>query len=382
MLNNKTFLLLLIFSIIYAVYGGSTDGETYCEKRGSGSNKGRLVGGNEARQGSWPFMVSLLIDFGFGTGFNHSCAGSIINEYQVLTAAHCFTKGGNEKDSYDGDPDNWMVMAGKVKRTLPDDKSWERDPEKYNLHRVKEITVHGGFLQKIWMNDIAIITVKKPFKFSRKIGRGKLPKKNHSIEFDPTYDDPEKGVLCQVAGWGHMDKTWKGNGINPIELMEACVPIVNTNECRNNYFMNQLEDRNISTFPDMKQKIDYQINTVYQGMTICAGSEETDSCVGDSGGPLTCWQKGAKNWKWRITGIVSSGPKNQCAVKDLPGTFMKVQHFRYWIDEQEKKVKDNLCKNFGKKCKKPKSSKKSKKKSGRSKETKKSKKSKKKSKKD
>ena len=38
------------------------------------------------------------------------------------------------------------------------------------MHRVKEITVHGGFIQKIWMNDIAIITVKKPFKFSHLIG--------------------------------------------------------------------------------------------------------------------------------------------------------------------------------------------------------------------
>ena len=64
----------------------------------------------------------------------------------------------------------YHFYIGKVKRTLPDNKSWQRNPEKYNLHRVQEITVHGGFIQKIWMNDIAIVTVKKPFKFSHLIG--------------------------------------------------------------------------------------------------------------------------------------------------------------------------------------------------------------------
>ena len=63
-----------------------------------------------------------------------------------------------------------FFYIGKVKRTLPENKSWQQNPEKYNIHRVQEITVHGGFILKIWMNDIAIITVKKPFKFSHLIG--------------------------------------------------------------------------------------------------------------------------------------------------------------------------------------------------------------------
>ena len=58
-------------------------------------------------------MVSLqMLDHG---EFIHSCAGAIINVYQFLTAAHCFTTNGKEKDKHAVNTDNWIVMAGTLK---------------------------------------------------------------------------------------------------------------------------------------------------------------------------------------------------------------------------------------------------------------------------
>ena len=50
MLNDIFFPLFFIFALIFGVYGGSTNGDDYCKKGGS---KGRIVGGNEARPGTY-----------------------------------------------------------------------------------------------------------------------------------------------------------------------------------------------------------------------------------------------------------------------------------------------------------------------------------------
>lgn len=48
----------------------------------------RIVGGQDAQLGGWPWQVSLEL-YRFGKGFGHVCGGSLINHNSVLTAAHC-----------------------------------------------------------------------------------------------------------------------------------------------------------------------------------------------------------------------------------------------------------------------------------------------------
>jgi secreted trypsin-like serine protease len=47
-------------------------------------NSKRIVGGEESRQGSWPWQVALLYN---GTQF---CGGSLVNRNWIVTASHCF----------------------------------------------------------------------------------------------------------------------------------------------------------------------------------------------------------------------------------------------------------------------------------------------------
>lgn len=53
---------------------------------GQRHKQGKIVGGMDAPEGKWPWQVS--VHYG---GF-HICGGSILNEYWILSAAHCFSK--------------------------------------------------------------------------------------------------------------------------------------------------------------------------------------------------------------------------------------------------------------------------------------------------
>jgi secreted trypsin-like serine protease len=49
-----------------------------------------IINGNEAKKGEFPYQAILYNRFGNGW---HSCSGSIISAFSILTAAHCVRKG-------------------------------------------------------------------------------------------------------------------------------------------------------------------------------------------------------------------------------------------------------------------------------------------------
>ena len=73
-----------------------------------------------------------------------------------------------------------LMIIGRTNNELPSARkptSWKKFDKEFNVHRVKKIKLHGGYMEGIYMNDLAIITVKKPFKFDNQIGYAPLASK-------------------------------------------------------------------------------------------------------------------------------------------------------------------------------------------------------------
>lgn len=79
---KRTYLSLLIFFPVLV----STLLSNFCGLRNSLS---RIVGGEHAKPGLWPWQVELLVLQEDKKTFAHRCGGTLIDSEWVVTAAHC-----------------------------------------------------------------------------------------------------------------------------------------------------------------------------------------------------------------------------------------------------------------------------------------------------
>ncbi|XP_070544790.1 plasminogen-like isoform X2 [Ptychodera flava] len=241
----------------------------------------RIVGGEQAEAGKWPWQVALRLK-----GEGHWCGGTIINEHYVVSAAHCFERYG--KDSI-------TVRAGDHNNEIFEGREQEFDIECLHMHEEYD--------SESTNNDIVLL------KLQPKNGRGIVFNEFTSAACLPTeHDQFGTGHECWTSGWGSTGTEY------PAILREALTPIIDVELCNR--------------------------PTGYDGKVtdkmLCAGFMRggTDSCQGDSGGPLVC----EKNGVWTLWGVTSWG--YGCARANFPGVYTRVTEFTQWINN---KMAVNIC---------------------------------------
>ncbi|XP_026077201.1 trypsin II-P29 isoform X1 [Carassius auratus] len=235
------------------------------------SNK--IVGGENATAGSWPWQVSI-----HEVGFGHNCGGTLINKDWVLTAAHCFQE---------FNASHILMYFGRLNQS---------GSNPYETNRTaSQIINHPNFNISNVDNDIALVQLSSSVTFSDHIKPVCLAAAGSVFG---------AGIESWVTGWG----TLQSNGTQiPNTLQQVMVPVVNNSACAKAY-----EGVNISITSNM----------------ICAGllnQGGKDSCQGDSGGPMV-----SKNGSlWIQSGVASFG--EGCADPKYPGVYSRVSEYQDWI---------------------------------------------------
>ncbi|XP_033962108.1 serine protease 33-like isoform X1 [Pseudochaenichthys georgianus] len=234
---------------------------------GRAVNNPRIVEGQNAAAGSWPWVASIQA---YG---KHRCGGSLISDMWVLTAATCIMY-------Y---PENMTVVLGLESMSGP------------NLNKVSKaidkIIVHPLSSSLNDYNDMALLKLSSPVNFTDYIQPVCLASANSTFY---------TGVNSWVLAFGDISS----GGPNADTLQEVRVPVVGNKECKCAYPYYDLTDN-----------------------IICAGfrSGGNGSCEGDSGGPMMI-EKGSV---WVQSGVVSFAVG--CALPDYLGVYVPVSQFEDWI---------------------------------------------------
>ncbi|XP_036594149.1 serine protease 27-like [Trichosurus vulpecula] len=243
--------------------------------------RSRIVSGQDAQLGQWPWQVSLQ------ENGEHICGGSLISPDWVLTAAHCIDTSLA--------PSDYSVLLGSLYSYLGSDDA------NAQIQGVVQVQRHPNYQNEFGLGDIALVQMDSSVNFNDLM----LP-----ICLPDTADRLVEGTLCWVTGWGQTGENQYL--LPPFTLQELEVPLISTEVCDDYYHQ---ESEASASEPIILSDM------------ICAGFPEgqKDSCLGDSGGPLVCSIDGV----WFQAGIVSWG--EGCARPNRPGVYTNVNVYKSWI---------------------------------------------------
>ncbi|KAK1881028.1 Serine protease 27 [Dissostichus eleginoides] len=163
----------------------------------------RIVGGMDVIDGAWPWQVDIQL-----TTAGHICGGSIISEYWVLSAAHCFPN--------PSDLSSYVVYVGRYQLN-----GWNQHESTYSVSRV---VIPSGYSEPHNGKDMALVKLSSPVTWSDYVRPVCLPDSGTLFP---------GGLPCFVTGWGNVRDNVPLQGVGTLQEVE--VPIISQSSCQEMY---------------------------------------------------------------------------------------------------------------------------------------------------